>query len=274
MWSWAGCPEISTDCTRRGGRPSIAPERLLRALLLQVFYSVRSERLLMEQPNYNLLFRWFVGLEIDDAVWNHAVFSKNRDRLLNQDLAQKFFAHVKEQAAGLMSDEHFTVDGTLVEAWASLKSFKLRHQEPTQPPDDPGNPTVNFHGERRGNATHQSTTDPEAKLAKKGAGKEAKLCYSANALMENRNGLLIEFAVAPADGHAERKSARAMPETELPGGSVGSFVSVSHTMKPVRAGGKVWWRTRKAQSRTRCWINCWRGGIRRRSLRRAVWSTN
>ena len=131
MRSWRRCPRISTDCTRRWDGPRLPPERLLRALLLQVFYSVRSERLLMEQLNYNLLFRWFVGLEIDDAVWNHAVFSKNRDRLLNQDLAQKFFAHVKEQAAGLMSDEHFTVDGTLIEAWAGQKSFRRKDDERT-----------------------------------------------------------------------------------------------------------------------------------------------
>jgi len=139
------------------GRPSIAPERLLRALLLQVFYSVRSERLLMEQLNYNLLFRWFVGLEIDEEVWNHAVFSKNRDRLLNQDLAQRFFAHVKEQAAGLMSDEHFTVDGTLIEAWAGQKSFRRKDE------DDGPKGRGDFHGEPRRNDTHASRTDPEAR---------------------------------------------------------------------------------------------------------------
>src|SRR5437763_1111516 len=146
------------------GRPSIPPERLLRALLLQVFYSVRSERLLMEQLNYNLLFRWFVGLEIDDGVWNHAVFSKNRDRLLNQDLAQKFFARVKEQAIGLMSDEHFTVDGTLIEAWAGQKSFRHKDED-----DDSGS-GGDFHGEPRSNHTHASSTDPEARLYKKSAG--------------------------------------------------------------------------------------------------------
>jgi transposase len=152
------------------GRPSIAPERLLRALLLQVFYSVRSERLLMEQLNYNLLFRWFVGLEIDDAVWNHAVFSKNRDRLLNQELGQKFFAHVREQAAGLMSDEHFTVDGTLIEAWAGQKSFRRK--------DDGGSGSGgDFHGEWRRNQTHASRTDPEARPYKKSAGQESKLSY-------------------------------------------------------------------------------------------------
>ena len=185
------------------GRPSIAPERLLRVLLLQVFYSVRSERLLMEQLNYNLLFRWFVGLEIDDAVWNHAVFSKNRDRLLNQDLAQKFFAHVKEQAAGLMSDEHFTVDGTLIEAWAGQKSFRRK--------DDGGSGSGgDFHGEPRSNQTHASRTDPEARLYKKSAGQEAKLTYLGHTLVENRNGLIAAAMTTQADGTAERDAALLM----------------------------------------------------------------
>jgi len=185
------------------GRPSIAPERLLRVLLLQVFYSVRSERLLMEQLNYNLLFRWFVGLEIDDAVWNHAVFSKNRDRLLNQDLAQKFFAHVKEQAAGLMSDEHFTVDGTLIEAWAGQKSFRRK--------DDGGSGSGgDFHGEPRSNQTHASRTDPEARLYKKSAGQEAKLSYLGHTLVENRNGLIAAAMTTQADGTAERDAALLM----------------------------------------------------------------
>ena len=179
------------------GRPSIPPERLLRALLLQVFYSVRSERLLMEQLNYNLLFRWFVGLEIDDPVWNHAVFSKNRDRLLNQDLAQKFFAHVKEQAAGLMSDEHFTVDGTLIEAWAGQKSFRRKDEEDDGRGGD-------FHGEPRSNQTHVSSTDPEARLYKKSAGQEAKLSYLGHTLVENRNGLIAAAMTTQADGRAER----------------------------------------------------------------------
>src|ERR1700726_2744651 len=201
------------------GRPSIPPERLLKASLLMALHTVRSERMFCEQLDYNLLFRWFLDMDVAEPSFDHSTFSRNRARLLEHDVAREFFTRVVAQARSLqlLSDEHFTVDGTLVEAWASLKSFKPRHQGPTQPPDDPGNPTVNFHGERRSNATHQSTTDPEAKLAKKGAGKEAKLCYSANALMENRNGLLIEFAVAPADGYAERNSARAMLETELPG---------------------------------------------------------
>jgi len=157
-----------------GGRPSIAPEKLLRTLLLQVLYTVRSERLLMEQLDYNFLFRWFVGLNIDDPVWDVTVFTKNRERLLVAEAAQGFFDAVLDQAAGqgLLSNEHFTVDGTLIEAWAGHKSFKRKGDDRQTPPDDPGNPSVDFHGERRTNATHQSTTDPEARLARKGLGKE------------------------------------------------------------------------------------------------------
>ena len=188
----------------QGGRPSIAPERLLRALLLQVFYSVRSERLLMEQLNYNLLFGWFVGLEIDDGVWNHAVFSKNRDRLLNQDLAQKFFAQVKRQAAGLMWDEHFTVDGTLIEAWAGQKSFRRKDE------DGGSGSGGDFHGEPRRNRTHASNTDPEARLYKKSAGQEAKLSYLGHTLVENRNGLIAAAMTTQADGRAERDAALLM----------------------------------------------------------------
>jgi len=188
------------------GRPSIPPERLLRALLLQVFYSVRSERLLMEQLNYNLLFRWFVGLEIDDPVWNHAVFSKNRDRLLNQDLAQRFFAHVKAQAAGLMSDEHFTVDGTLIEAWAGQKSFRRKDDD-----DEAGGGSGgDFRGELRRNQTHASSTDPEARLYKKSAGQEAKLSYLGHTLVENQNGLIAAAMTTQADGRAERDAALLM----------------------------------------------------------------
>ena len=187
------------------GRPSIPPERLLRALLLQVFYSVRSERLLMEQLNYNLLFRWFVGLEIDDPVWNHAVFSKNRDRLLNQDLAQRFFAHVKAQATGLMSDEHFTVDGTLIEAWAGQKSFSRKHED-----KDGDGGGGDFRGEQRRNQTHASSTDPEARLYKKSAGQEAKLSYLGHTLVENRNGLIAAAMTTQADGKAERDAALLM----------------------------------------------------------------
>jgi transposase len=192
----------------RVGRPSIAPEKLLRALLLQVLYTIRSERLLMEQLDYNLLFRWFVGLELDDPVWNATVFTKNRERLLDGEIARAFFGRVVAQARerGLLSDEHFTVDGTLVEAWASLKSFK-RKDAPPASPDDPGNPTVNFHGERRSNTTHASTTDPDARLARKGPGQEAKLCYTGHVLMENRNGLAVGGCVIRASGHAERAAA-------------------------------------------------------------------
>jgi transposase len=185
------------------GRPSIAPERLLRALLLQIFYSVRSERLLLEQLNYNLLFRWFVGMEMDEAVWNHAVFSKNRERLLNHEIAEAFFARVLKRAKPYLSDEHFTVDGTLLEAWASQKSFR---------PKDEGKPgstprEADFHGERRSNQTHQSTTDPDARLYKKSKGSEAKLSYLGHVLMENRNGLLVKTMVTQADGTAERDAA-------------------------------------------------------------------
>src|SRR6202165_690402 len=201
------------------GRPSIPPERLLKASLLMALYTVRSERMFCEQLDYNLLFRWFLAMDVAEPSFDHSTFSRNRARLLEHDVAREFFTRVVAQARSLqlLSDQHFTVDGTLVEAWASLKSFKPRHQGPTQPPDDPGNPTVNFHGARRSNATHQSTTDPEAKLAKKGAGKEAKLCYSANALMENRHALLVDFQVEAADGHAERRAAIAMVDERLPG---------------------------------------------------------
>jgi transposase len=201
------------------GRPSIPPERLLKASLLMALYTVRSERLFCEQLDYNFLFRWFLDLEVDEASFDHSTFSRNRARLLEHAVAGEFFRAVVAQARTrkLLSDEHFTVDGTLVEAWASLKSFKRKDAGPSEPPDDPGNPTVNFHGERRANATHQSTTDPEARLANKGAGKEAKLCYSAHALMENRNTILIDFQVEPADGYAERRAAIAMVDERVPG---------------------------------------------------------
>jgi transposase len=194
------------------GRPSIAPEKLLRALLLQVLYTVRSERLLMEELNYNLLFRWFVGMNMDEGVWHPTVYSKNRDRLLEGDIAKKFFALVVSEATamGLMSDEHFTVDGTLLEACASLKSFKKKDGGDGPPVDDPGNPTVDFHGETRRNDTHSSTTDPDALLARKGTGKEAKLSYNGNVLMENRNGLVADVQVLPATGTAEREAALMM----------------------------------------------------------------
>jgi transposase len=200
------------------GRPSIAPEKLLRALLLQVLYTVRSERMLIEEMNYNLLFRWFVGLNMDDAVWDVTVFTKNRDRLLKAEVARKFFDLIvgEARALDLMSDEHFTVDGTLLEACAGLKSFKSKEGSDDAPVDDPGNATVDFHGEKRSNATHQSTTDPEALLARKGAGKEAKLSYTGNVLMENRNGLVADVETMQADGTAERDAAVVMIES-IPG---------------------------------------------------------
>jgi transposase len=200
------------------GRPSIPPEKLLRALLLQVLYTVRSERMLMEQLDYNLPFRWFVGMNIDDPVWDVTVFTKNRERLLAADVAKTLFAEVLAQARSrdLLSSEHFTVDGTLIEAWASHKSFKPKEGADHQPPDDPGNPTVDFHGERRSNATHQSTTDSEARLARKGPGKEAKLSYAGHVLMENRNGIAVNGCVTQADGYAEPQAALAMVE-EIPG---------------------------------------------------------
>jgi transposase len=200
------------------GRPSVPPEKLLRALLLQVLYTVRSERMLMEQLDYNLLFRWFVGLNMDDAVWHVTVYTKNRDRLLQADVAKKFFGLVVAEAQGLnlMSDEHFTVDGTLLEACASLKSFKKVDGGDEPPTDDPGNPTVDFHGEKRSNQTHASTTDPDALLARKGSGKEAKLSYSGHVLMENRSGMVADVEVLQANGTAERDAALIMIEA-IPG---------------------------------------------------------
>src|SRR4051812_27128278 len=174
------------------GRPSIAPEKLLRALLLQVLYTVRSERMLMEQLEYNLLFRWFVGLNMDETVWVPTVFSKNRDRLLEGDIAEKFFAHVLAQArtADLLSDEHFSVDGTLIEAWASHKSFQRKDRPAPPPSDDPGNPTVNFHGEKRSNETHESKTDPDSRLARKSGGDGAEAAYSGKAMIAERKGMV------------------------------------------------------------------------------------
>jgi IS5 family transposase len=186
----------------------------LRALLLPVFYSVRSERMLMEQLDYNLLFRWFVGMEMDEPVWNHAVFSKNRDRLLNQELAQQFFTRVKAQATGLMSDEHFTVDGTLIEAWASHKSFRRKD-------DDDSGPAAgsDFHGEERSNDTHESRTDPDARLYKKSYGKESRLSYLGHALVENRNGLIAGAMATQADGYAERDAALLLVDEAMRQGS-------------------------------------------------------
>jgi transposase len=243
------------------GRDSIPPERLLRALLLQAFFTIRSERQLMEQLNYNLMFRWFVGLGIDDAVWVPTVFSKNRDRLLDADVAAKFMSQLlaHKEVRGLLSDEHFSVDGTLIEAWASMKSFQPIAPPPPdapggdEPPPPPQRPTaeaetpattapepetkplleqpaaeatnkmqdrnaeVDFHGQKRSNATHVSVTDPEARLYKKGKGKEAKLCFMGHALMENRNGLIVDAETTCADGHAERETALVMVDRSCPG---------------------------------------------------------
>jgi transposase len=205
------------------GRPSIAPERLLRALLLQAFYTVRSERQLVEQLDYNLLFRWFVGLGIDDEVWDASTFSKNRERFLESDIAAEFFGAVLGQARteGLLSAEHFTVDGTLIEAWASLKSFRSKDDSQASEPPSGGarsgrNEEVNFHGQRRANDTHASTTDPEARLYRKGHGKEAKLSFMGHVLMENRNGLVVDARLTPARGTAECDAAVEMI-AEVPG---------------------------------------------------------
>ena len=203
------------------GRPSIPPEQLLRALLLQVLYTVRSERLLMEELDYNLLFRWFVGLNTDEAVWHPTTFTKNRDRLLEDEVAAAFFGAVGRQAraAGLLSDEHFTVDGTQLEAWASLKSFRPRTGPEEPPPHDPGNPTVDFRGERRRNDTHESSTDPQARLYRKGPVREATLAYLGHVLLDNRHGLVANVRLTAATGAAEREAAAATLAASAPPGS-------------------------------------------------------
>jgi transposase len=201
------------------GRPSIPPERLLKATLLMAFHSIRSERLFCEQLDYNLLFRWFLDMDMVEESFDHSTFSQNRRRLLEHDVAAKFLGEVVKAAkeAKLMSDDHFTVDGTLIEAWASLKSFRPRDEKPSDrpPPDDPGNPTVNFHGQKRSNDTHESTTDPESKLFRKSKAHEAKLSYCGNVLMENRNGLIVDLRIEPATGYAEREGALALLDEHL-----------------------------------------------------------
>jgi transposase len=214
----------------RDGRPSIPPERLLRALLLQAFYTVRSERQLMEQLDYNLLFRWFVGLSADDSVWDATVFCKNRDRLLSGDLAAKFFVGVLNlpQVRGLLSSDHFSVDGTLIEAWASMKSFVRK--DGGEPPSGAGhdggggrNAERNFRGEKRRNDTHFSTTDPDARLYRKGPGKEAKLCHMGHLMTENRNNLIIDARLSEANGTAECTCALDMiDDNAKPGSTVGA----------------------------------------------------
>ena len=211
-------PRFDAIYAKRFGRPSVAPERLLRALLLQILYTIRSERQLMEQLDYNLLYRWFVGLEMDEQVWDPTTFTKNRDRLLEGDIAQAFFDAVLRQAKvkQLLSAEHFTVDGTLIEAWASQKSFVAKGKERKRGnDDDPGNPTVDFKGERRSNETHASTTDPDARLTgMKGQG--SKLAYQGHVLTENRHGLVVAARLTRASGYAEREAALEMVE-EVPG---------------------------------------------------------
>jgi len=201
------------------GRPSIPPERLLKGLLLQVLFTIRSERALMEHIRFNLLYRWFVGLDLQDPVWDPSTFSKNRDRLIEADIAVGFLENVvaKADEEGLLSAAHFSVDGTLLEAWASVKSFRPKDDPPSEDPPTQGrNEEVDFHGEKRSNATHASTTDPEARLAKKGKGKEAKLSFTGHVLMENRNGLAVDGLVTQATGTCEREAALEMIE-EIPG---------------------------------------------------------
>jgi transposase len=206
--------ELSADFSRMyspTGRPSIPPEKLIRALVLQVLYSIRSERMLIEQLNYNLLFRWFVGLSMDDEVWDHSTFSKNRDRLLEADIIEKFFGRIREEAQrqGLLSDEHFTVDGTLIEAWASQKSFKPKDGGPTDRSAGGSgrNAAVDYRGQKRSNETHASSTDADARLAKKSHGAESKLAYHGHVLMENRNGLVVGSRLTRCSGTAEPDTA-------------------------------------------------------------------
>ncbi|ACK86383.1 IS5-like element ISMch8 family transposase [Methylorubrum extorquens] len=208
--------DFSTLYAARMGRPSIPPEMLPRAILLQAFYSIRSERQLMERLEFDLLFRWFVGLGVDDPAWDHSSFTKNRDRLLAGEIAAKFLAAVLAQprVKRLLSSDHFSVDGTLIEAWASMKSFRPKDQSEDQAPPPAGrrNAEVDFKGQTRSNETHESTTDPEARLYRKGRGREAKLCFIGHALMENRSALIVDTRLTSADGHAERIAALAMIE--------------------------------------------------------------
>ena len=209
----------------RRGRPSIAPERLLRASLLQVLFTIRSERQLVQHLEYNLLYRWFVGMNIDELAWNHSTFSANRDRLFSDAMTQRFFAQVLRIAEwqNLISDEHFTVDGTLIEAWASMKSFVKKDGNGSPPEGGGRNPTVNFKGEPRSNDTHHSTTDPDARLYKKSEGDKSRLCYLGHALMENRNGLIVDAETTRASGTAERDAALAMAKRTIttPGATLG-----------------------------------------------------
>ena len=200
------------------GRRSIPPEKLLRALLLQILYSIRSERMLCEQLDYNLLFRWFIGLSMDDPVWDHSTFSKNRDRLLESDIARGLFDAILAQAEArdLTSDEHFTVDGTLIEAWASLKSVRAKDGSDDPPEGGGRNPERDFHGQKRKNDTHESSTDPESRLYRKGRGKEARFYYMGHVLMENRHGLVVDGDLTKASGTAERDDAARLPAGLVP----------------------------------------------------------
>lgn len=213
-------PQLSSMYSSMG-RVSIAPEKLIRALMIQILFSVRSERQLVEQMDYNILFRWFVGLGMDDPVWNHSTFSKNRDRLLQADICQQLLRAVYDEAvsAGLVSDEHFSVDGTLLEAWASQKSFKPKDGSGGNDPNDGGgrNAEADFHGQKRSNDTHASVTDPDARLARKGGGKESKLCFAGHIIIENRNGLVAGALVNEATGNAERDGADALA-SDIAGG--------------------------------------------------------
>jgi transposase len=210
---------IFEEAYSKKGRPSVPPERLLKALLLMALYSIRSERMFCEQLEYNLLFRWFLDMDINETAFNHSVFSHNKERLLEHEVAGEFFRRIVALARrqNLISDEHFTVDGTLIESWASIKSFRPKDENDPPPPSDIGGTSVNFKGEKRSNDTHQSKTDPEARLARKGLGKEAKLSVMAHALMENRNGLAVDFMTTQATGTAERDAALAMLARSLHG---------------------------------------------------------
>lgn len=225
-----GLSSVFSEMYSPTGRPSIPPERMLKALLLIALFSVRSERQFCEQLDYNLLFRWFLDMELIEESFDPTVFTKNRQRLLEHEVGRRFFDAIVRRAreAGLMSDEHFTVDGTLIEAWASLKSFRPKGEDPKDRPTDGdrSNPTVNFHGEKRSNETHESKTDPESRLLRKALGKEAKLSFVAHALMENRNGLLVDFSVTCATGTTECDAAEAMLRRQ-----------VSKGIKPQTLGG-------------------------------------
>lgn len=235
------------------GRPSIPPEQLLRALLLQSLYTVRSERLLMEEIDYSVLYRWFVGLSMDDPIWSPTTFSKNRDRLLASDIASAFCDAVLGEAR-LLSDEHFTVDGTLLEASATLKSFRRKDEGPQPPPDDPGNSTVKFHGESRRNDTHQSTTDPDARLACKGAGREANLSYAGHVLLDNRHGLVANVCATAATGTAEREAADLLLEASArraaPWAATSCSMSAASSSGYAHAASRPMWRRRPSAPRS------------------------